>query len=315
MSLIIASQLDPDFNKRLGQHPIAPVVIDVPEDEPWTAAAEADLLLVRPSPAWRQPRVARPSLWPGRLKWVYSASAGIDFYPEWLLDAPLVTCGRGVASDEIADYVIAAIYAYAKDLEAVTVRARADWKQAPLGRVSGATVGIVGFGAIGQAVARRVLALGTQVLALRRSGAQAGISGVELLTDLPALVARADHIIVAVPGTPQTRHLFDDRLLTQVKPGAHIVNVARGSVLDQDALIRALDRADGPGFATLDVTDPEPLPEGHPLYTHPKVRLTPHISSNYTLVRNRLLEKVRDDISRFVRGETPSDVVDPARGY
>lgn len=315
MSLIIASQLDADFNKGLGQHPVAPVVIDVAEDEPWTAAAEADLLLVRPSPAWRQPRVARPSLWPGRLKWVYSASAGIDFYPEWLLDAPLVTCGRGVASDEIADYVIAAIYAHVKNLAAVTVRARADWVQTPLGRVSGTTVGIVGLGAIGQAVARRVLALGAQVVALRRSGAQAGISGVELLTDLPALVARADHVVIAVPGTSQTRHLFDDRLLAQVKPGAHIINVARGSVLDQDALIRALDRADGPGFVTLDVTDPEPLPEGHPLYTHPKVRLTPHISSNHTLVRHRLLEKVRDDISRFVRGETPSDVVDPARGY
>ena len=100
-----------------------------------------------------------------------------------------------------------------------------------------------------------------------------------------------------------------------MKPGAHIINVARGSVLDQDALIRALDRVEGPGFATLDVTDPEPLPEEHPLYLHPKVRLTPHISSNYTLMRQRLLEKVRDDISRFVRGEAPSDVVDPARGY
>jgi len=315
MSLVIASQLDADFNKGLVQHPIGPVVIDVAEDEPWTAAAEADLLLVRPTPAWRQPPVARPSLWPGRLKWVYSASAGVDFYPEWLLDAPLVTCGRGVASDEIADYVIAAIYAHAKNLEAVTVRSRADWKQAPLGRVSGTTVGIVGLGAIGQAVARRVLALGAQVVALRRSGAQAGISGVELVTDLPALITRADHIVIAVPATPQTRHLFDDRLLARVKPGAHIINVARGSVLDQDALIRALDRVEGPGFATLDVTDPEPLPEEHPLYLHPQVRLTPHISSNYTLMRQRLLEKVHDDISRFVRGEAPSDVVDPARGY
>lgn len=315
MSLIIASQLDADFNKGLGQHPIAPVVIDVAEDEPWTAAAEADLLLVRPSPAWRQPRVQRPSLWPGRLKWVYSASAGIDFYPDWLLDAPLVTCGRGVASDEIADYVIAAIYAQAKNLEAVTVRSRAEWKQTPLGRVSGTTVGIVGLGAIGQAVAQRALALGAQVVALRRSGAQAGISGVELLHDLPALVARADHIVIAVPATPQTRHLFNDALLARVKPGAHIINVARGSVVDQDALIRALDRTDGPGFATLDVTEPEPLPDRHPLYVHPKVRLTPHISSNYTLVRHRLLEKIRDDISRFVRGETPTDVIDPARGY
>ncbi len=315
MSLIIASQLEADFNRSLGQHPSAPIFIDVAEDEPWSAAEEADVLLIRPTPAWRAPKVVRPTTWPGRLKWVYSASAGIDFYPEWLLDAPLVTCGRGVASDEIADYVIAAIYAYTKNLDAVSVRARAQWAHVPLGRVSGTTIGIVGLGAIGQAVAKRGLALGTQVLGVRRSGAQSSVSGVELVPDVAALVARSDHIVVAVPATVDTRHLFSDDLLALVKPGAHIINVARGSVIDQPALIRALDRPDGPGFATLDVTDPEPLPDGHPLYTHLRVRLTPHISSNYTFVRHRLLEKMRDDISRFVRGEAPSDVVDRARGY
>ncbi|MFC3443685.1 NAD(P)-dependent oxidoreductase [Sphingobium rhizovicinum] len=315
MSLIIASQLDADFNRGLGQHPAAPILIDVADEEPWAAAAEADMLLIRPSPAWRQPAAKRPPAWPGRLKWVYSASAGIDFYPQWLLDAPLVTCGRGVAADEIADYVIAAIYAHAKNLEAVTVRSRAQWINVPLGRVSGTTIGIVGLGAIGQEVARRGLALGAQVMGLRRSGAQSGVSGVEHVRDVEALVARSDHIVIAVPATPETRHLFNDALLRKVKPGAHIINVARGSVIDQAALMQALDREDGPGFATLDVTDPEPLPEGHALYTHPRIRLTPHISSNHTLVRHRLLEKVRDDISRFVRGEAPSDIVDPARGY
>lgn len=315
MSLIIASQLDADFNRGLGQHPASPILIDVADEEPWAAASEADMLLIRPTPAWRKPSAARPPAWPGRLKWVYSASAGIDFYPEWLLDAPLVTCGRGVAADEIADYVIAAIYAHAKNLEAVTVRSRAQWINVPLGRVSGTTIGIVGLGAIGQAVARRGLALGAQVVGLRRSGAQSNISGVEHLSDVEALVARSDHIVIAVPATVETRHLFNDSLLKKVKPGAHIINVARGSVIDQAALARALDAQDGPGFATLDVTDPEPLPEGHILYTHPRVRLTPHISSNHTLVRHRLLEKVRDDISRFVRGEAPSDIVDPARGY
>lgn len=314
MSLIIASQLEPDFNRSLGQHPSAPTLIDVAEDEPWTAAGEADILLVRPSLAWRQSGNPRPNIWPGRLKWVYSASAGVDFYPDWLLDAPLVTCGRGVASEEIADYVIAAIYAHAKNLEAVTARSRAQWVHAPLGRVSGTTIGIVGLGAIGTAVARRGLALGAQVIGVRRSGAQSGVSGVEHVNDLGTLVARADHIVIAVPATPQTRHLFDDALLAQVKPGAHLINVARGSVIDQEALVHALDG--GPlAFATLDVTDPEPLPEGHILYSHPRVRLTPHISSNHMVIRHRLLEKIRDDLSRFVRGEKPTDIVDPVRGY
>ena len=99
--------------------------------------------------------------------------------------------------------------------------------------------------------------------------------------------------------------MFNDDLFAKVKPGAHLINVARGSVVDQEALIRALDSG-RLGFATLDVTDPEPLPEGHSLYTHPKVRLTPHISSNYALVRPRLLEKMSEDLSRFARGEQPS---------
>lgn len=314
MSLIIASQMEADFNRRLGQHPSAPTLIDVAEDEPWAAASEADILLVRPSQAWRQSLYARPHIWPGRLKWVYSASAGVDFYPDWLLDAPLVTCGRGVASEEIADYVVAAIYAYAKNLEAVTARSRAQWVHAPLGRVSGTTIGIVGLGAIGCAVARRGLALGAQVIGVRRAGTQSGLNGVELVRDIETLVGRADHIVIAVPATPETRHLFDAALLAKVKPGAHLINVARGTVIDQPALVDALDH--GPlGFATLDVTEPEPLPEGHILYTHPQVRLTPHISSNHTLVRHRLLEKVQEDLTRFVRGEKPTDIVDRARGY
>jgi len=314
MSLVIASQMEADFNRSLEGHPSRPTLISVSEEEPWTAASEADVLLIRPSLAWRQSPQGRPGAWPGRLKWVYSASAGIDFYPPWLLEAPLVTCGRGVASEEIADYVIAAIYAHAKNLEAVTARSREQWVQKPLGRVSGTTVGILGLGAIGNAVGRRAIALGAQVVGVRRSSTVSHIPGISLVSDIRELMAESDHIVVALPATPQTRLLIDDALLSHAKPDAHLINVARGSVLDQEALIRALD-SERLGFATLDVTEPEPLPEGHPLYTHSKVRLTPHISSNYTLVRHRLLDKVTDDLSRFTRGEDPSDIVDPARGY
>lgn len=314
MSLIIASQMEPEFNRQLAQHPSNPHLIDVSEEAPWTAAEQADILVVRPSPVWRKTRGERPGSWPGRLKWVYSVSAGIDFYPSWLLDAPIVTCGRGVAADEIADYVVAAIYAQAKPLDSVTMHSRADFVQRPLGRVAGTTIGIVGYGAIGAAVARRGLALGAQILAVRRSQAQSGLADVELVKDVQDLAARADHIILAVPATPETYQLFNDDLFARMKEGAHLINVARGSVVDQEALIRALNSG-RLGFATLDVTDPEPLPEGHPLYTHPKVRLTPHISSNYALVRPRLLEKVSEDLTRFVRGEQPSDIVDPIRGY
>lgn len=316
MSLIVASQLEADFNAGLAALPFGPTVLAAPADEPWEAAAQADVLVVRPSPEWRARRdTPAPAAWPGKLRWVCSASAGIDFYPPWLLDAPLVTCGRGTASDEIADYVIAAIYLRAKDLAGAAIRSAADWRFVPLGRVAGATVGIVGLGAIGQAVARRALALGARVVAVRRGSAGAHTpEGVELLDTVAAVVAQSDHIVISVPATAQTRHLFDRQLLAQVKPGAHLINVARGSIVDQQALIAALD-AGRLAFATLDVTDPEPLPEGHPLYLHPQIRLTPHISSNYQAVRHRLLEKLSRDLTRFAQGEAPSDIVDPARGY
>lgn len=314
MSLIIASQMEPEFNRDLARHPLGPTIIDAADLAPWDVANDADILLVRPSPVWKQERDAAPASWPGRLKWVYAVSAGIDFYPPWLLDAPLVTCGRGVASEEIADYVIAALYAQAKRLDTVTMRSRADFVQTMLGRVAGTTIGLVGLGAIGAAVARRGIALGARVVAIRRSNGQPGPEGVELVGRIEDLVAQADHIVLAVPATPQTRHLFDDALFARVKPGAHLINVARGSVVDQEALIRALDSG-RLAFATLDVTEPEPLPDGHPLYSHPGVRLTPHISSNYKLVRDKLLDKVSNDISRFASGEAPSDIVDPIRGY
>jgi phosphoglycerate dehydrogenase-like enzyme len=315
MSLVIASQLEEGLNAQLRTHASAPTVIGVSEERPWEAANDADLLLIRPSLQWRQHKtLARPAVWPGRLKWVYSASVGVDFYPRWVLDAPLVTCGRGVASEEIADYVFAALYSHAKDLDAIRAHQPADWKPTPLGRVAGTTLGIVGLGAIGVAVARRALALGMRVTATRRRRLPSPVAGVELVDTLQAVVASADHLLLALPATDATRSLIDAGVLEHAKPTAHLINVARGSVLDQEALVKALDTG-RLGFATLDVTEPEPLPAGHPLWRHPRVRLTPHVSSNYTVVRQVLLEKITADLERFIRGEAPSDIVDAAAGY
>jgi phosphoglycerate dehydrogenase-like enzyme len=196
----------------------------------------------------------------------------------------------------------------------VRARSLAEWKQGPLGRVFGSTVGIVGLGAIGQAVAQRALALGTRVTAVRRRPLPSEIAGVELLDDIRDVVASADHLVLSIPATDATRKLIDGDLLAHARPTAHVINIARGSVLDQDALIRALD-AGRLGFATLDVTDPEPLPADHPLWRHSLVRLTPHVSSNYTLVRHVLFDKVAASLDRFARGEAPSDLVDPVEGY
>ncbi|HEX5658999.1 MAG TPA: NAD(P)-dependent oxidoreductase [Polyangiales bacterium] len=192
-------------------------------------------------------------------------------------------------------------------------RALEAWKYAPLGRVRGSTVGIIGLGAIGTEVAKLALALGARVTAVRRRQLGA-LPGVELLPKLSDVVASADHLVLAVPSTDSTRGLIDAAVLRHAKPHQHLINIARGAVLDQEALLEALD-AGRLGYATLDVTDPEPLPEAHALWTHPRVRLTPHVSSNYLAVRHVLHEKVLSNYDRFLRGEPLQDVVDPAEGY
>jgi phosphoglycerate dehydrogenase-like enzyme len=314
-SVVIASQLDPAVNELLRAHPSRPTVIDAPEARPWEVAAKAEVLLVRPAPVWRgQVYTTIPAGWPGRVRWVFSASTGVDFYPRWMTQGTPVACARGVASEEIAEYVIAAILAQTKNLDAITAHSIADWKPSTLGRVRGSTVGIVGLGSIGTAVAERALALGARVIAVRRRPLPSPVLGVELFSSVVDLVESSDHIVLAVPATDETYGMFDGKLLANVKQGAHLVNVARGTILDQGALMSVLDEG-ALAFATLDVTEPEPLPAGHPLYTHPKVRVTPHVASIHPTVNEALYAKIAENLERYLRGEALQDLVDPLAGY
>jgi phosphoglycerate dehydrogenase-like enzyme len=146
-----------------------------------------------------------------------------------------------------------------------------------LDRVEGSTVALVGLGGIGAAIASRALAFGMNVRALRRTDAPSPIEGVEVVRSLDRLLPGAAHVVLAAPSTAQTRRLIDADAFAQMTPGVHLVNIARGSLVDQDALRGALD--DGTvAMATLDTVDPEPLPAGHWLYSHPQVRLSAHIS-------------------------------------
>jgi phosphoglycerate dehydrogenase-like enzyme len=314
-NVVIASQLEPSINALLRAHASRPTVIDVPEERPWEVASQADVLLVRPAPAWHgHDRGAAPAGWPGRVRWVFSATTGVDFYPHWMLSGTPMACARGVASEEIAEYVIAAILAQTKDLDAIRARSLADWRPRTLGRVQGSTVGLVGLGSIGTAVAKRALALGARVIAVRRRKLPSPVGGVEMLDSVVDLVEESDHIVLAVPATDLTHWMFDGKLLASVKPGAHLINVARGTVLDQTALMNALDE-EMLDYATLDVTEPEPLPEGHPIYTHPKIRLTPHVASIHPTVHEALYQKIAVNLERDLRGEKLLDLIDPVAGY
>jgi phosphoglycerate dehydrogenase-like enzyme len=172
----------------------------------------------------------------------------------------------------------------------------------------------VGLGGIGVAVAQRALPFGMRVLALRRTGRKSPIEGVELAKSLGDLLESSDHLVLALPATPKTRHLIGAAALARIKPGAHLINIARGSLVDQEALREAL-ASERVALASLDVTDPEPLPAGHWLYEHPKVRLSPHVSWSMPGAVSRLLDTFVDNLHRYREGAPLDGRVDLDEGY
>lgn len=319
--LVVLNPLGAAVGERIAAVDPRLVVINDREAPGWARAHEVDVLLTAPGHGWRQAPAQAPAGWPGTLRWVHTASVGVDFFPPWLLQVPQVSCARGVAAAPIADYVLSAMLAHNQPWADRRVQSPEAWRREferaeaqPLRLLAGQHLGLLGFGAIGQAVARRALAFGMQVTALRRSAAPLGEPGVAQARSLPELLAQVDHLVLALPITAESRHVINAEALAHARPGLHLVNIARGALVDQQALLQALDSG-RLGAATLDVTDPEPLPVGHPLYTHPGVRLTPHISWAAGEVQTATADKFIDQLQRYFKGEPLADLVDAQRGY
>jgi phosphoglycerate dehydrogenase-like enzyme len=215
----------------------------------------------------------------------------------------------------IAEWVLATMLAFEKKLPGSWVHSPpAAWGRGTLGTLAGRTLGLAGFGGIGRAVAERALAFDMHVRALRRTDASLAMAGVTVATSLTDLVASADHLVLALPLTSATHHVIGPEIFAAMKPGAHLVNIARGGLVDQEALRVALD--DGRvAMASLDAVDPEPLPAGHWLYAHPRVRLSPHVSWNMPNAGEVLVEAFIDNVRRYRRGEALVGVVDVQAGY
>jgi phosphoglycerate dehydrogenase-like enzyme len=262
-----------------------------------------------------------------RLKWVQLTSAGADR----LMDSELVRSGRafvttasGIHAVPIGEYVIGAMLAFAKGLPRA-FRGQQDnaWRPYLPTELEGATVGILGLGAIGRHVAKLAMGFGMRVLATRRSqtkrasGAEAGEQSVDEMFppgEITALLAECDYVVVAVPLTAESRHLVGEAELRAMKPNAVIVNIARGPVVDQPALIHAL-KAGAIGGAALDVTDPEPLPPDSELWSLDNVMITPHVSGGTPKYMDRAIELFCDNLRRYLAGEPLRNIVDPNRGY
>jgi len=269
-----------------------------------------DVLLTQ---AWGSPNVADAIA--GGVRWVHAYGTGVNAFPFDALAGVPLTCSRGGSGIPIAEWVLAAMLAFEKRFPASLVHEPAQWKYLELGGLYGRTLALVGFGGIGREVAQRALPFGMRVRALRRS--QGGASaGVEVVRELNELLRDADHVVIAAPATAETRHLIGREALAHVKRGAHLVNVSRGGLIDQEALREALD--DGRvACASLDVAEPEPPPEGHWLYRHPRVRLSPHIAWNMPGALDLLLEPFLENFARWRAGKPllARDLVDLKRGY
>jgi len=249
------------------------------------------------------------------VRWMHLSGTGIDSWPRQLLEGRTVTCSRGLSAIPIAEFVLAEMLAFEKHIPDVWLSEPPDhWNIADLGELAGKTCGLVGLGGIGTAIAERALAFDMRVQAVRRNPSRGAMSGVEIVMDLDALLANAHHLVLAAPGTAATRNLIDDVALHKVRPGVHIVNIARGSLIDQDALRAALD--DGRvAMASLDTVDPEPLPADHWMYSHPKVRVSAHVSWSSPVFAERSFRMFADNLRRFAAGEPLEGVIDIDEGY
>jgi len=239
--------------------------------------------------------------------WVHAATAGVDGYPvdRFAERGVVLTNGRGVTAEPVAEQALAALLAFDRRVHrAVRQQARGEWTWFGGHELRGKTVGVVGVGAIGRRVATLCSAFDTTVLGVKRD-TDVAVDGVDELfvpDDLDAVLERAEHLVLSCPLTDETRGLIGGDECERLPDHAVVVNVARGEVVDEDALLAALD-ADEIRGAALDVFETEPLPPESPLWEREDVILTPHMAGSTPAFWERNAALVGENYPKFERGE------------
>jgi phosphoglycerate dehydrogenase-like enzyme len=296
-----------------------PVDLVVGDDPEFIAAhaPKADVIVVGSSEAARL-RVAFPLA--QRVRWVHSLATGVEkiLFPA-LVDSPvLLTNGRGVFSRALAEFAIAAILFFAKDLRRLVRSQQAGkWDQFDIELVRGQVLGVVGFGDIGRETARLARSLGMRVLAVRRRPAASGGPEVERIfspAELREMLGMSDYVVVSTPLTPETRGMIGEPELKAMKETAVIINVGRGPLVVEQALVAALAAHRIRGTA-LDVFDEEPLPEGHPFYGLENVLLSPHSADHTRDWADEAMKVFLENFERFRVGQPLLNIVDKRAGY
>jgi D-2-hydroxyacid dehydrogenase (NADP+) len=261
-----------------------------------------------------------------KLKWIHSTAAGVTqlMYPELQNSGVMLTNPSGIFSPQMAEHTMGLMIALARNFpDSVRYQIRAQWAQnevssqpGPLTELNGQLLLIVGYGSIGRELARRARAFDMRVWGVNRSG-KGDITHAEKILPVAQLndaLSQADYIVIAAPDTHETQHLISAAQIARMKRGARLINVGRGSLLDETALIHALETGALSG-AALDVTATEPLPPDNPLWKAPNLFITPHTSG----VSDRLWQKetdlLMDLLERWFTGREMFNVVDVARGY
>ena len=258
------------------------------------------------------------------LRWAQSLSAGVDRYitiPELMSrDEIVLTNMKGMYGPVIAEHVFAMMLFHTRNLPGyLDAGRRGEWDRSPASTMTslqGGTMLVVGLGGIGSEIAMRADAFNMRVLATARTERPAP-PYVDVLgtgPDLDELLPQADVVVLAVPLTDETHGMINREAIARMKEGAWLVNIARGAVVDTDALVEALDTGKI-GAALLDVTDPEPLPEGHTLWNRENVLITPHVAARAELSLERREALTLENMRRFGAGEPLLNVVDKAAGY
>ncbi|HMG29623.1 MAG TPA: 2-hydroxyacid dehydrogenase [Jiangellaceae bacterium] len=238
------------------------------------------------------------------LRVVQTLTAGVEHVMPFIRPDVTLCNARGVHDASTAELAVALTLASLRGIpDFVRAQDRGRWVHGLRPSLADRTVLVVGYGSVGAAVERRLLPFECDVLRVARR-ARDGIAGYEAL---PSLLGRADVVVLTVPLTEQTRGMVDASFLAGMRDGALLVNVARGPVVDTDALLAELDA--GRLSAALDVTDPEPPPPDHPLWTAPGLLISPHIGGNTSAFLPRATRLVRDQLERYAAGEPLANVV------
>jgi len=243
-----------------------------------------------------------------RLRWVHSATAGVErvLTPAAIDRGLLITNARGVFSAPIAEYVLMMILAVSRRLpQLLELQRERTWQPLEANELADVTVGVIGMGSIGRRVEELTTAFGANVIGVTRTSSA---------EELGSVLGRSDYIVLALPLTADTEEMFNAALLSKVKQGAWLINVARGRLVDERALVRAL--REGPlGGAVLDTFVEEPLPSNSVFYDLPNAIVTPHTSWSSARALDRSVDLFCENLQRYTRGEALLNLVDPQVGY